>query len=143
LILSVAFSLPLLTHIVSRNQQVPRNETSWSPRDDYQGDDRQLSEQLEDDEVDEANNANDSEPPPTGTETLDGHPGLSFHTPSLDPGLLTFGDAIDDTAFFENRPGDNETETAEIHSTSSRYDDGPPVRGKQPILTIYSTASWS
>ncbi|KAJ9420993.1 hypothetical protein FOXG_02960 [Fusarium oxysporum f. sp. lycopersici 4287] len=109
------------------NQQVPRNETSWSPRDDYQGDDRQLSEQLEDDEVDEANIANDSEPPPTGTETLDDHPGLSFHTPSLDPGLLTFGDAIDDTAFFENRPGDNETETAEIHSTSSRYDDGPPV----------------
>ncbi|EWY88027.1 hypothetical protein FOYG_09389 [Fusarium oxysporum NRRL 32931] len=110
------------------NQQVPRNETSWSPQDDYQGDDRQLSEQLEDDEVDETNNANDSEPPPTGTETLDDHPGLSFHTPSLDPGLLTFGDTIDDAAFFENRLGDNETETAEIHSTSSRYDDGPPVR---------------
>ncbi|KAI7762207.1 hypothetical protein LZL87_006602 [Fusarium oxysporum] len=123
-----SFSITFLTPVDPRNQQVPRNETSWSPQDDYQGDDLQLSEQLEDDDINETNNVNDPETAPTGTEVLDDHPGLSFHTPSLDPDMLTFGDTIDDTAFFENRLGDSEAETAEIHSTSSRYDDGRPVR---------------
>ncbi|KAG5761624.1 hypothetical protein H9Q72_010280 [Fusarium xylarioides] len=110
------------------NQQVPRNETNWSPEDDYQEDDRQLSEHLEDDEVNESSNANGTEAAPTATEVLDDHPWLSFHTPSIDPGMLTFGDTLDDVAFFENRLGDSETETAEINSMSSGYGDGPTIR---------------
>ncbi|KAF5611186.1 cutinase transcription factor 1 beta [Fusarium subglutinans] len=110
------------------NQQVPRNETNWSPEDDYQEDDRQLSGHLEDDDVNENINANDAEAAPIDTEALDGHPELCFHTPSLDPGLLAFGDAFNDAAFFENRLGDSETETAEIYSMSSRYDDVRTIR---------------
>ncbi|KAF5254178.1 hypothetical protein FANTH_1060 [Fusarium anthophilum] len=110
------------------NQQVPRNETNWSPEDDYQEDDRQLSEHLEDDDVNENSNANGTEAAPIDTEALDDHPELCFHTPSLDPGLLAFGDTFDDTVFFENRLGDSETETADIYSGSSRYDDGPTIR---------------
>ncbi|KAF5622369.1 cutinase transcription factor 1 beta [Fusarium sp. NRRL 25303] len=122
------------------NQQVPRNESNWSPENDYQEDDRQLSEHLEDDDVHESSNSNGAEAAPTATEALDEHPGLSFHTPSIDPGMLTFGDTIDDAAF-ENRLGDSETETAEFHSTSSRYDGGPTITGKQLILIIHSTVS--
>ncbi|KAF5551587.1 cutinase transcription factor 1 beta [Fusarium phyllophilum] len=112
------------------NQQVPRNETNWSPEDDYQEDDRQLSEHLEDGDVNESSNANDTEAAPAGTEALDDHPWLSFHTPSIDPGMLTFGDTLDDAAFFENRICDSETETAEINSMSSGYGDGPAIKGK-------------
>ncbi|KAF5665119.1 cutinase transcription factor 1 beta [Fusarium circinatum] len=110
------------------NQQVPRNETNWSPEDDCQEVDRQLSEHLEDDDVNENSNANGTEAAPIDTEALDDHPELCFHTPSLDPGLLAFGDTFDDTVFFENRLGDSETETADIYSGSSRYDDGPTIR---------------
>ncbi|KAF5621927.1 cutinase transcription factor 1 beta [Fusarium sp. NRRL 52700] len=119
------------------------NETNWSPEDDYQEDDRQPLELLEDDDPNENGNANNTEAAPIGTEALDDHPELCFHTPSLDPGLLAFGDTFDDAALFENRLGDSETETVEIHSMSSRYDDGPTIRGKQPTLSIYFTVPWA
>ncbi|KAG4258126.1 hypothetical protein FPRO03_03081 [Fusarium proliferatum] len=123
------------------NQQVPRNESNWSPEDDYQEDDRQLSEHPEDDDIHESSNSNGAEAAPIATEVLDEHPGLSFHTPSIDPGMLTFSDTIDDAAFFENRLGDSEAETAEFHSTSSRYDGGPTITGKKLILIIHFTVS--
>jgi hypothetical protein len=44
--------------------------------------------------------------------------------------MLTFGDTLDDAAFFKNRLGDSGTDTAEIHSMSSGYGDGPTIRGK-------------
>ncbi|KAF4950264.1 hypothetical protein FGADI_8315 [Fusarium gaditjirri] len=115
-----------LHQLPSRLQELPGSWARFQACD--QEDDQQLLKQLEDDEVNKNHGTNDTEPAPTGTGALDDHPVLSFHTPSLDPGMVTFGSTVDDTIFFDNRLGDSETESAEMHSTSSRYDDDLPTR---------------